>query len=66
MDNISVLQIIYVSGVFASLIIGIIDLFVNMSKDDTEKCQIGMLAPMMLLSWITVFAYTYGKINHKT
>lgn len=59
------IQIIYVTGMIAALIVAIVDLIINTSKDEIEKSQFGMIAPMMLLSWITVICYLYGKIRHK-
>lgn len=61
----STIQFIYVTGMIAALIVAIIDLIINTSKDEIEKSQFGMIAPMMLLSWITVILYIYGKIRHK-
>ena len=59
------IQIIYATGMIAALIVAIVDLIINTSKDEIEKSQIGMIAPMILLSWITVICYIYGKIRNK-
>ena len=59
------IQIIYITGMIAALIVAIIDLFINTTKDEIEKSQFGMIAPMMLLSWITVICYLYGKFRSK-
>lgn len=65
MDIMSTIQFIYATGMIAALIVAIVDLFINTTKDEIEKSQVGMIAPMILLSWITVILYIYGKIRHK-
>ena len=61
----STIQFIYVTGMVAALIVAIVDLFINTTKDEIEKSQFGMIAPMILLSWITVICYLYGKFRSK-
>lgn len=61
----STIQFIYVTGMVAALIVAIADLFINTTKDEIEKSQFGMIAPMILLSWITVICYLYGQFRRK-
>ena len=65
MDIMSTIQFIYATGMIAALIVAIVDLFINTTKDEIEKSQFGMIAPMILLSWITVICYLYGQFRRK-
>lgn len=65
MDIMSTIQFIYATGMIAALIVAIADLFINTTKDEIEKSQFGMIAPMILLSWITVICYLYGQFRRK-
>ena len=59
----NILGIFYLIGCFIALIIGIYDFYKNVN--DVKYHEFGMLAPMILMSWITVLCYIYGKIRYK-
>ena len=53
MENISLY--IYLIGSFIALILGIIEIIKDKNNDHPK--EYGMICPMILLSWITVFLY---------
>ena len=50
---------VYMIGVLIAFILGIV---IYITEEDKEDAQIGMLAPMALLSWITVFLILYKRL----
>lgn len=51
--------LLYVIGIFISFVLGIV-IYIN--EEDKEDSQIGMLAPMALLSWITIFLILHKRL----
>ena len=54
----NMIAIIYISGVMMAFILGIILISKEEKKDDLEY---GMIAPLMLLSWISVILILWRK-----
>lgn len=54
----NMIAIIYIIGVIIALILGIILISKEEKKDDLEY---GMMAPLMLLSWISVILILWRK-----
>lgn len=55
------IEIIYIIGVFIAFILGII---LYIKEENKEEAQLGFLAPLALMSWLTVFL-VFWKLRDK-
>ena len=59
MENIGLY--IYIIGSFIALILGIIEIIKD--KNNNQPKEYGMICPMIILSWITIFLYILNSNN---